>query len=314
MNLRQLDFFRQVAERGSFTAAARVLRVSQPAIGLQIKQLEEEYGVSLLQRHSRGAVPTREGRVLLRHINRIFIEIDRADQALKKTTTRIDGPVRLGVTPTLACVFVPDFVGHCGDLYPNVHLSITEHLSEALAEAVVQGALDLAFGYDPVGLSGVNATPLYSEDLYLVGPARAGFEELGDIAFKDLEGIAMVLLGKRHGTRSHLQKQAEDQGLQLDVRLDVEATAISKNLLLKTGNHTVVPFGLFSEEIGNGELSARRITDPDITRTMNLVSPSRQSASRAAESVAGLIQTLIDDLAGRGEWGWRPVAERAVPS
>src|SRR5215203_2903171 len=113
MDLRQIRYFVAVATSGSFTAASHSLRVSQPALGLQVKQLEEQLGVRLLDRHSRGVTLTKAGSVFHRHAVTILESLERAEAALFpfKGGQRTD--VLIGVTPNTGRHIVPELLEAC---------------------------------------------------------------------------------------------------------------------------------------------------------------------------------------------------------
>src|SRR5262245_33619233 len=120
MNFRQLKYFVKIVETGNMTRAAEQLRVAQPALGMQIRQLEEELGVALLTRHSRGVEPTKAGQLLhakaltiLRLVEEVSKEITAFDQYEIES-------IRLGMTPTLMMLLGPDLAVAAREQLPQV--------------------------------------------------------------------------------------------------------------------------------------------------------------------------------------------------
>jgi len=124
MDVRQLRYFTEIVEAKSFTRAADRVRVAQPALGLQIRKLEEELGVSLLHRHSRGVEPTEAGIVLLGHANAILKQIEQAQRDVTDLSGPPRGAVVLGITPTASALLATRLIRTCQALYPGVSLNL----------------------------------------------------------------------------------------------------------------------------------------------------------------------------------------------
>src|SRR3982751_4338470 len=108
MNLRQLRYFVKIVELGNMTRAAESLYVAQPALGMQVRQLEEDLGVTLLIRHSRGVEPTPAGRLLHTRAIEILALVDRAREEVAAHDDQGGEAIRLGLTPMLMLVIGPD--------------------------------------------------------------------------------------------------------------------------------------------------------------------------------------------------------------
>lgn len=308
MLLRQLRYFLTVAEAGSFTAAARRLHVSQPALGYQVKQLEERFGAPLLERHSRGVAPTKAGARLVVHARKIMEEVSAAEAALAAFRAEPASPLTLGVTPTPGRVLAPALAaGAAAGLGPR--LAFREGLSDELERAVAAGELDAALCYDPAGPERLRVAPLYSEDLYLVGPpALVGVG--GDVAFAALAAFPLVLDGRFQAGRRLIEQAARAQGVRLDL-IEAEAVTVKRELLVHHGRCSLVPLGLFFEEIETGQLAARRVTDPAISRT--LVLATRRGLDAGVErQLAATLAPLVGARIAGGELGWRPPEDPAA--
>ncbi len=300
MLLRQLRYFLTVAEAGSFTAAARRLHVSQPALGYQVKQLEARFGTALLARHSRGIEPTPAGSVLAEHARRIMAEVEAAEAALGALRPA-PGAISLGVTPTPGRALAPALVAAAAT-GPGPRIGLREGLSDELARLVANGELDAALCYDPVGAERVNLVPLYTEDLFLVGPP----ELVGagpDIGFGALARLPLVLDGRFQAGRRLIEAAAREQGLQLDL-IEAEAVTVKRELLVRHGRCSIVPLGLFYEEIRGGQLAARRVVSPCISRTLVLMTRRGLDPASAHKLHADLLPLVARNIEA-GELAWR---------
>ncbi|MDB5593333.1 MAG: transcriptional regulator [Hyphomicrobiales bacterium] len=302
MLLRQLRYFLAVAEAGSFTAAARRLHVSQPALGYQVKQLEERFGVALLERHSRGIAATEAGTVLAAHAKRVIAEVEAAETALGRFRIEPKASVSLGVTPTPGRALAPDLVA-AATVRPGLRIALREGLSDELARLVASGELDAALCYDPLSTERLDILPLYTEDLYLVGPPHLLGSASGDIGFDDLARLPLVLDGRFQAGRRLIETIAQAQGTPLDL-IEAEAVTVKRELLVRHGRCSIVPLGLFYEEIGRGQLAARRVVAPTISRTLVLVT-RRGLAPETAKALKGAIVPLVAQRIDAAELAWR---------
>lgn len=301
MDLRQLRYFLAIAEAGSFTAAARRLHVSQPALGYQVKQLEERHGLALLERHSRGVALTPAGAILADHARRIFAEVEAAEGALAALRAAPAAALTLGVAPTPGRALAPDLVAASAS-GAKARLALREGLSDELARAVSAGELDAALCYDPLGTERLEAIPLYTEDLYLVGsPGVVGGS--GDIDFAEVSRLLLVVDGRFQAGRRLIEAAAREKGLRLDM-IEAEAVTVKRELLVRHGRCSIVPLGLFFEEIRAGQLVARRVVSPTIGRTLVLLLRRGLDPLRA-RALEQALRPLVAERIASGELAWR---------
>ncbi len=169
MDLRQLRYFAKVVELESFTAAAETLNVSQPALGMQIRKLEEELGVALLVRHSRGAYATEAGTVLAEHASIIMRRIDVARDELQRFRQAPSGHIRLGITPSVGRALAPEILERSLDLMPDIELSLVQGFGEQLDRDLRAGRIDLTFSAEPASDPRFASDALFGERMYLIG-------------------------------------------------------------------------------------------------------------------------------------------------
>jgi LysR family transcriptional regulator, nitrogen assimilation regulatory protein len=137
MENRQLLYFTRIVELGSFTKAAAALRIAQPSLGQQIRNLEEELGTALLVRHSRGVRPTEAGALLYQHASRILEDVRQAKEAVLALSSRPIGNVTIGMTPGISDLFAAKLVESCNRDYPAIRLNIEQDLSVRLVRRIL---------------------------------------------------------------------------------------------------------------------------------------------------------------------------------
>ena len=171
MTLRQLEYLIAVAEQGSFTRAAKALFVSQPALSHQLRTLEDELGVELLERIPEGARPTPVGEAFLEHARLTVERAARATEAARQAASLDAGEVRLGTLYSLALGVIPAVLGAWRRSHPAVPADVSEYPNiDALVEAMADGAVDVGVG--PVPDPGWDGPirPLGAEELCVVLP------------------------------------------------------------------------------------------------------------------------------------------------
>ena len=155
MDLKQLEYFVRVAEMGSFTRAAIALNVAQPALSRQIRLLEVELRQNLLKRNGRGASPTEAGQLLLEHGRGILHQVERAQEEMARARSGLSGKVALGLPPSVARVLTVPLTRAFRAKMPDAQLSISEGLTAAMQESLLNGRLDIALLYNPKATNGL---------------------------------------------------------------------------------------------------------------------------------------------------------------
>ena len=178
MDMKQLHYFKHVAELGSFSKAAAFLSVAQPALSRQIGKLETELNVILLYRTGRGVIATEAGGLLLERANALLEQFDKLQHEMRALDGVVSGSATLGVPPTVSQVIIRPLINHFRKLYPAVSLEVVEGFSGHIHEWLVDGRLDVAVLYDAPRTRHLTAEHLLVEELFLVGPAESRQEEM----------------------------------------------------------------------------------------------------------------------------------------
>lgn len=196
MELHQLRYFVAVAETGGFVRAAQRCGVTQPSLSQQIRKLEDELGVSLFDRSSRGAVPTEAGRALLPRAQRILAEVRETAAEVKEDVAAGRGPLSVGAIPTIAPYLMPAVLSRFLRDRPECELTVREDLTERLVEAVVDHELDAAVMSTPVDHPALDVEVIGREPLLVVAPAGSTLPDRLRVA--DLAEQPAVVLHEVH--------------------------------------------------------------------------------------------------------------------
>jgi LysR family nitrogen assimilation transcriptional regulator len=299
INIRQLRYFSKTVEVGNITKAAEQLNVAQPALGLQIRQLENELGVPLLVRHSRGITPTRSGQVLYERACEILRIVENTKNEIMGFAGSEKESLILGITPGITNVMGSKIFVDARDALPNVHLSIVEEMSYILIEALERDEIDLAIAYEVADRPALLRSPLLEEELVFVTAPRDGLEPDGTIEMTDVLEYELVLAGERDPVRQLVVAAAERMALPLKISFEATSVSMMKSLVMKGNVASVMPRGSAGSEIERGLLAGIRIVNPVVTRTLYLVRSSRRAPFQAEAEISDFLFSMVDSFAER---------------
>jgi DNA-binding transcriptional LysR family regulator len=169
-NLDHLETFVRVIETGSFSAAAAKLGLTQPAISLQIRQLEKRLGTALVERVGRRARPTSAGSDLLAHADRIDDAVSSAIDSVARHAADAIGHVRLGTDNTVTIFLLPPVLGALRRRYPNLAITVSTGNAADIVKAVEENQIDLAFATLPVSGRALEVTPVIDDAIVAIAP------------------------------------------------------------------------------------------------------------------------------------------------
>lgn len=240
MDLLQLRYFMQVADLRSFTKAAAALHIAQPAITRHVHLLEDELGVQLLYRHSRGAEPTEAGRQLRMGAQAIFRLLEQTRADVIASSAVVSGSLRIGFPPSMGDLLLADVLGTFRSRHPNVELSLQEGYSHAMRDALLGDRLDLAFITGPNVNPLLVTTHLYDEQIWLMEPPAADGKPRRKKRYQlpDVASRALIQPSRANTLRQMLDDQAARQKLTLKVVVEAEALHLIKDLVRRgVGSH-----------------------------------------------------------------------------
>lgn len=201
MNLRDLRYFVALAELKHFGRAAAACFVSQPTLSTQIRKLEEELGVSLVERAPRKVMLTPAGREIAERARRIVGDVEQLREAARRSQDPEAGTVRLGIFPTLGPYLLPHVVPGIHARFPRLELLLVEEKSDVLLARVRDGRLDAALLALPLHHDQLHAEFLFEEPFLLAVPERHPLAKQSSLTLKDLADQRLLLLEDGHCLR-----------------------------------------------------------------------------------------------------------------
>jgi DNA-binding transcriptional LysR family regulator len=240
MELRQLDTLLAIADSGSFSGAADLLHTVQSNVSGHVQQLEKELGVPVFVRGRRGAQATEFGEVVIERARRIRAELDALLADLSMLQGLEAGHATLGVVGTASRWLVPALLAELRDQAPGLQLRVNEGASERLATEVIGRELAMAVVTEPMTDERLVVDHLLEEAL--IGLLPHGTKVGGDpVAFAELAALPLILPPIGNPIRLEVETAAQEQGLRLNVPIEVEGIRLIADLVAAGGGASILP-------------------------------------------------------------------------
>jgi LysR family nitrogen assimilation transcriptional regulator len=294
VDLSKLKLFVHVAELGSLSKAAVQLDSAQSAISRQIASLERDYGCRMFNRTGRGLTLTDFGERMFPRIKALVLQADQLESDLHGRDELPTGEVRVGFMPSVAELLVATLFKQTQERFPGIKLRIFEGSNGQLDEWVSNGRIDMGMLYRYGQAAKRNEDSLFSVDTYLVGAPGDPITEDATVDFSLLNGLPLVLPGVPNGLRTTLDKIAAKQpeGFRLSVVMEADSLPIQRSMASNGQAYAVHGGVVVARDVKAGIVSAARIVNPTIMRTMVLASTTQRPLSLAAREVSYLLRQI----------------------
>jgi LysR family transcriptional regulator, nitrogen assimilation regulatory protein len=290
MELRHLETLLAVVEAGSFTGAADRLHTVQSNVSEQIRQLEDELGVSLFSRGRRGAVPTEFGTIVLERARHVRHELEDLRADLSMLQGLQTGHATLGAVGTISRWLVPAVVADLRTKAPALSLRVTEGASERLAAEVAGRELSQAVVTEPVSDSRLVVEHLLDEDLVGLVPSSLDLGAKEPVPLEVLAAHSMILPPLGNPLRSEVEGAAHDQGLTLSVPIEVEGVRLIGDLVAAGAGVSIIP----ETAVPPGDPGMRSVAIADMPpRRLALVTSRGVRLSLADAAVRDAVVRLV---------------------
>ena len=277
MDLKQLEYFVQVAVQGSFSRAAVQLGVAQPALSRQVRALEVELRETLLLRNGRGVTLTEPGRQLLARGRDILQLALAAQQEIGARRDEPVGQIVVGLPPSLARRITVPLIEHFQRAMPRAKLAVVEGFSTHICEWLGTGRVDLGLVYNPEPSPAIEITPVLQEKLMLVGPS-AEMVRLGgrNVPLVELARLPLVMPQWGHSFRRLMETQAALAGVKLQIAWEVSSVPTILDLVRRGHGYAALTGSALSADAQPDDLAQSTITAPEIFSTLCLASSSQK--------------------------------------
>lgn len=287
MDLRHLIAFRAVLERGSFSAAATELGISQPAISAQIRSLEESLGQRLLDRSGRRVTLTEAGVLLDGYARRLLELAGELERAIAEVGTAIAGRLRLGSSTGPGEVLLPAALGAFSQAHPGVAVQLVVHDTQTICDLVLADELELGIVGADRPRRGLAFTPFLRDHLVAIALPGHPLAARGEVSLQEVLAEPMILQQAGSGVRSVVEAAARARGLRVlepPAALELGLQQSVKAAVLAGLGVTIISRLAVEPEVADGRLVALEIRDGDLSRDFSIVRRAGRSASRLSEA------------------------------
>jgi len=295
VDLKQLEYFRHVAELGSFTRAASFLSVVQPALSRQVRQLEVELGQNLFDRNGRGVVLTDAGTRLLEHTRGILTQVGRARQELEDQKSGTSGHLTLGLPPSLGRSVTVPLVKAFGQLLPNAQLATVEGLSAYILEWLNVGRVDCALLYNAPASPTLDIQPLLDEQLFLIGPpaSKPARKARKSITLAELADYPLIIPSRPHAMRMSVENALAGVDVKIKVAHEIECIPAVIDLVRQGHGYGVLPLNAVKSSEWADVVQVKPILSPTLKTSLSLVTSAQRPKSPLMRKAIDLIRDIV---------------------
>lgn len=272
MNFRALKYFVKLAELKHFSKAANACFVSQPTLSTQIRKLEDELGVSLVERAPRHIMLTPIGEDIAHRARHVLRDIEHMKDAARRSKDPETGTIKLGIFPTLAPYLLPHVIPNIRKQYPDLRLQLAEEKTEDILNMLDQGRLDAGLLALPIEEHGMEMEILFEEPFVTAMPASHPLTEKQTISIEDLEGEELLLLEEGHCLRQQALAVCALAGAH--ERVDFHATSMEtlRQMVATNAGVTLMPVLSVKPPVASTDnIALRPFVSPAPSRTIALV-------------------------------------------
>jgi len=241
MELRQLEYFVAVSKTLHFTKAAETLHIAQPTLSQQIKNLEDEIGTPLFDRTGKKTSLTEAGKILLTHSQRIFHEMEQAQNAINDLNGLQRGKLTVGTLLTCINYLLPPAILEFKRLYPNIELQVFGLRSKSILTGILENELDLGIGFLPVENKELETISLFTEELSLAVPLHHPLAYVNEIDMKKLDNVQMTLLPQDYFLRTLIDTYGKEAGITIQPTLEMSTMDSLIQMVIEGVGATILP-------------------------------------------------------------------------
>jgi len=271
VTLRQLRTFKTVADLTSFSAAAQRLKLSQPSVSYQVKELEETLGLPLLDRLGKRVQLTEAGNVLYNYARRMLDVLDEATVVIEEMRGIQRGTLRVGASTTVGIYLLPAALGAFKKLHPGLVISLEIGTRARVQDQVLRNELDLAVVGPALKDPELAIIPFLSDELVVVAPAGHPLAGRRGLTLKDLADQPFIMREAASGSRLSLEKAARKAGAKLRVAMELGSNGAIKHAVESGLGLAVISRYATALEFSSGRLVELDVRGFPIRRDWHIV-------------------------------------------
>nr|WP_289037081.1 LysR family transcriptional regulator [uncultured Allobacillus sp.] len=301
MELRQLLYFKKVAELEHMSDAAVDLHVAQSAVSRQISNLEEELGVKLFVRSGRKIHLTPVGKIFLERVNQSLLELDKGKREIEDYLNPETGVIRVGMPSSLSARSLSKAIAGFKKEYPHIGFQLYAGETKELERHVIEGQIDLSFiSPVPTDHSQLNGNIFFTEQVIALLPKDHELANEADIRLNQLQSDSFILLPEGNELRDIAIRACQEVGFDPIVGFESEDIEMIQSLVSAGLGISMLPEISLSNRLRK-ETTALKIIDPNVLRTVGLITPLLRSIGPTEHVFYDYITNYYEQL---DQFGW----------
>lgn len=296
LTLKQFRYFEALARHGHFRRAAEASGISQPALSMQIKELEAEVGIELFERSSRQVRLTGFGEAFALRVRDILRAIDELEDLARASNDGLVGRLRIGVIPTVAPYLLPTLLGNLSRLYVGLDIHVRETQTPRLIQELEEGRLDAAIVALPVSEPAFTEIPLLTERFVLIRPGRDAEKPVpGPEALREMR---LLLLEEGHCFRDQALSFCQTGARATPSRDFLDASSLSTLVQMVDAGIgiTLIPEMAVAVETRSASVSVVRFSDPEPSRTIGMVWRKTSPLAKQLQQISDAVRRATDAM------------------
>jgi DNA-binding transcriptional LysR family regulator len=293
-----VEAFIAVADAGGFTRAADQLHITQTALSRRIQRLEDFLGVALFERTTRSVALTRLGADFLPQARRLVGDLRGALAEIRETGKALRGDVTIACVPTVGVHLLPAILERYAQLHPANRVRILDHSSSGVAEAVLRREAEFGIHMQGAAHAELESAPIMSDRMVLVCRRSHRFARQSRIAWKQLEGEALILPGHASGNRPWLDLSLERHGVAIHAFYEVQRSSTAVGMVAKGVGIAVVP-GLAVRDLPDRSLAVIPLVSPVVSRTLAVITRHNARLTPAGQALHDLVAKVAAQASPR---------------
>ena len=291
MTLNELKFAVALAKARNFRKAAEVCFVSQPALSLAVKKLEDELGVMLFERNRNDVTMTAVGELVIEQAMRVIEEASRVKEIARQGNNQLIGPLKLGVIYSIGPYLLPEIIPFLRETAPEMPLIVEENLTAHLEAQLRNGVIDAAIVALPFAVPGIKTIPLYEEEFMVVVPSSHAWAKRDSIDAGELADEKILLLNSGHCFSNQVLQACPRLSRNGEV-LQGNSLDTVRNMVASNLGITVLPKSATIARYQNPLIQVIPFTQPAPKRQVALAWRKSFGREKAVEEVAKAIRQV----------------------
>ncbi|MEM9440691.1 MAG: hydrogen peroxide-inducible genes activator [Pseudomonadota bacterium] len=293
LTLKHMRYFAALASHRHFRRAAEACAISQPALSLQIKELETMLGSPLVERTARQVHLTTLGEDFLARVQEILIQVDDLEDLVRSSNDAPSGRLRLGIIPTVAPYLLPDIIKALGARFPGLEVQPRETITTSLVAGLLASRLDAAIVALPISEASLREFALFQEEFYLVRPSSEAGKPVPSPS--KLQAMRLLLLEEGHCFRDQALSFCDIMGRRPQHIMEGSSLSTLVQMVSAGIGATLIPKMALPFETRSADVTVSKFPATGPSRTIGMIWRHTNPLAEQLMTIGSIIRKVAED-------------------